>query len=667
MNRLGHVLALGAVLLAAAWLRLTHLDWDGYYHYHPDERYLGLVATTIEAPRDWAAAFRPHQSPFNPFYWAPGAVSPGIVVEQDEPRRFAYGHLPLYLGVAFGRLLESVGPDLARRLPSNWLLTRDLLNGAGRIEFHYLTAAGRALTGLVDVATVGLTYLIGRWAFRPAVGLLAAALLAVNVMHIQLAHFFTVDPYLTFFVTLALAFMLLALSRPHRSGLFFLLAGAAAGLAVGSKFTAVLLVVPLAVAAWLTPDVSRRRQGLAFAGALAAGLLAFGLTNPFAFLDLTCNAVTPAFALGPIAVPALDWRSCYLQNVSSQALMVRGVSDVPFVRQYASTLPYLYHLEMQLKWGMGPILALAAFAGLTWASLRALRSGWLENLRRRAWPAGLPRREVVLLAWALPFLLSTSALQVKFMRYLQPVTPILMVYAAAVLLSLRPGWLRGLAAGLTLLTTAGYALAFANMYQAPHPWLAASRWIFQNAEPGTTITAEAWDDPLPDNIELGGALQRRDQFELKTVNWLSGTGEADNSAKLMGNLEILAESDYLVLASNRNYGVIPRLPGRYPLSSQYYPRLMDGSLGFEAVHVVGRAPNLWGFQLKGDTFAWPGLNAPPLVSQYLESWPGLVIGRADESFTVYDHPLTIIFEKVEVLSAAKMAAAFEGVGADALP
>ncbi|MCI0397300.1 MAG: hypothetical protein L0322_20505, partial [Chloroflexi bacterium] len=179
---------LALILLGAAVLRLTGLDWDSYNHYHPDERYITWVGTTIEWPQDWSGALDPVRSGLNPFYWPADAVSEGIVVEQGEPRRFAYGHLPLYLGVAFTRLLERLGPAVGPRLPEDWLLTQDLLNQAGWIEFRHLTAASRALTALVDVGTVALLFWLGRRLYGPAVGLLAAGFLAVNVMHIQLAH-----------------------------------------------------------------------------------------------------------------------------------------------------------------------------------------------------------------------------------------------------------------------------------------------------------------------------------------------------------------------------------------------------------------------------------------------------------------------------------------------
>ena len=144
---------LALILLVAAVFRLTGIDWDDYHHYHPDERYITWVATTIEWPTDWQTAFSPQQSSINPFYWPPDAASPGIEVPQAEPRDFAYGHVPLYLGVLATRLMERIGPRLAPVFPDDWLLARDLFNQAELIEFRHLTAVARALTALFDVGT----------------------------------------------------------------------------------------------------------------------------------------------------------------------------------------------------------------------------------------------------------------------------------------------------------------------------------------------------------------------------------------------------------------------------------------------------------------------------------------------------------------------------------
>ncbi|HSM58437.1 MAG TPA: glycosyltransferase family 39 protein [Candidatus Sulfomarinibacteraceae bacterium] len=656
MKRWHSLLLLLIVLLAAA-LRLTGPDWDQYEHFHPDERYITWVATTIEAPEEWASAFSPHGSTFNPFYWPANASSQGVGVLQDEQRNFAYGHLPLYLGVAGTRLVEQVPPSVTQALPQRWLLTRDILNGAGHIEFRHLTAVARALTALVDMLTVVFVFLIGRHLYGTPVGLLAGGLLAVNVMHVQLAHFFTVDPYLTFFTVLALYALVRSAGRVGRLWPSLTLAALAIGLAIGSKFTAVMLFVPLAVVLVLHKGLDRAQAARRMLAAILLSFFVFALTNPFALLDWTCQVVTPSVELGPLTIPAVDWRSCYLDNVLSQSSMVRGGDAFPFTRQYADTLPYLYPVVMQLRWGMGPLLGLAAFTGFGWAVGRAATH--MPALRRRLGRtlAEAPRAtdaELVLLAWTVPYFLVTGSFYVKFMRYMQPLTPFLMIYAAALLLAIRPRALRYGAAGAVALAALVYAVAFVSMYQTPHPWISASQWIFRNVQPGALLLHEKWDDPLPSSLEVDGVRRRRQEYRQEEVDWLRGAGPADDLSKLRTNLTLLSEADYMVLSSNRGYGVLPRLPQLYPNSHQYHQLLLSGRLGFDVVFVTGRGPHLGPLEIWPDRFAAPGLKPPPLVASYLAQAPRVTLGPADESFTVYDQPLPIILRNTERLTAEEM-------------
>ncbi|MCB8926643.1 MAG: phospholipid carrier-dependent glycosyltransferase [Ardenticatenaceae bacterium] len=664
-------LGLGLILLIAAVFRFSGIDWDDYHHYHPDERYITWVATTIEWPADWQTAFSPQESSFNPFYWAPDAASEGIEVLQDQPRDFAYGHVPLYLGVIATRLMERVGPSLAPLFPDDWLFTRDILNRAELIEFRHLTAVSRALTALFDLGTVWLIFLLGRQVFSPQVGLLAAAFLAVNVMHIQLAHFFISDPYQTFFTVAALLFLIKAVGhRAHREKrdntdnrklftAYWLLASVCIGLAVGSKFSAILLVFPLLLAArWLG-----KRWDFWLGTAVFTAALTFFLTNPFAVLDFSCEVITPAMQIGPIHVPALDWGSCYLENIATQNNMVQGNGNIPFTRQYSDTRPYLYFIEMQLRWGMGWLLGLLAFGAFGWAIWQEIKRLEIGSLQLRDWRLKVsnlqsPVSNLLLLAWTVPLFFTTGGFFVKFMRYLQPLTPFLMLWAAAWLFSWRPKWLQWGVGTAVLLTTTLYALSFVNIYQQPHPWVAASEWLFRNAAPGSLTLSEQWDDSLPSTMSVDGEIRRRSEYPNAELTWLTGTGSNDDAEKLAANLELLAEADYVTILTNRVYGTVPRLPELYPVSSQYHALLFSGALGYEPVFVAGRYPTLFGWQLRPDTFGWPNVTPPPLVQSYQESQPGLNWGRADESFIVYDQPLTIIFENVERKTAVELQALF---------
>jgi len=653
------------IIVSAAFLRWTGLDWDGYYHFHPDERYIHWVATTIEWPDDWRTVFSPSESTFNPYYWSPHAESEGIVVEQDQPRKFAYGHLPLYLGVAATKLAGWLGETaVSNILPADWFLTTDILNTAGMVEFRHLAAVTRAITGLFDLGTVVFVFLLGRRMFSAEAGLLAATFLALNVMHIQLSHFFIVDPYLTFFTVAALYLMVKAQDKRQKlekgGAVWFVGAAVFVGLAVGAKFSAVMLFLPLAVTAWLGFGQKWIRWWIT---AVFIVFLTFFITNPFAVLDWSCEVITPAMAIGPVTFPRLNWASCYLDNISTQSVMVNGGGDIPFTRQYEGTLPYLYYIEMQIKWGMGPLLGILGFAGFAWAIWQFIKRLEIKDWRFWEWlPAQsliVNRQSLILFSWMIPFFLVTGSFYVKFMRYLQPLVPFLMLYGAAMVLSWRRVWWRRVVWGVTVMATAVYAFAFVSMYQTDHPWVTASEWIYDNVSLGSHILSEQWDDSLPISMAYDGEKRLRAEYPNQELTWLTGAGERDSGEKLAANLELLADADYLTLVTNRVYGVAPRLPESYPLSGQYHQLLFDGELGYELVWVNGRYPNLFQHYYLPDTFGWPGLTPPEGVERYLdESMPGFNGVRVDESFVVYDQPLTMIFRNVGRKTADEMSEYF---------
>ena len=541
------------ILILAAVLRFYGLDWDGGIGAHPDERYVVGVAESLR----W-----PHL--LNPFDVAPG---------------FAYGHVPLYLLALAAGLARGADPLLV----------------------------GRALAALFDLGTLALTFALGRRVYGEKVGLLAAALVALTVLHVQQAHFYTADVGLAFFVLGALLFAV-RLAESGRAGDAWL-AGAWAGLALGTKFSAALLVLPLGAAIYNCPVVpgepsARWKRGLAGGG---AALVAFALSNPFALLAF------PIF-----------WR-----NVAEQAAIARGVLDVPYTRQFHGSWPYLYPVAQQLRWGMGWPLGLVAFGGLAYGVWRAVR----QPPRRAEW---------VLLAWVVPGCAFFGALYAKFPRYLLPLTPLLALYAARMLSDLarqrtRGSRMRPLIYSLLLcflfLYSLLHCLAFAGLYRSPHPWEVASEWFYEHVGRGVVVAVEQWDHPLP--LETTGY----DVRELPVF-------DEDTPEKWAVMNEVLAEADYVIVASRRGYATLARWPARYPLTARYYRLLFEsgeGGLGFEPVACFGRSPRLGPLALVDDPAAGLDFSLPDLCRP--EALFVLRLGQLDESFVVYDHPQVVILQR----------------------
>jgi hypothetical protein len=99
--------------------------------------------------------------------------------------------------------------------------------------------------------------------------------------------------------------------------------------------------------------------------------------------------------------------------------------------------------------------------------------------------------------------------------------------------------------------------------------------------------------------------------------------------------------DYVVIASRRAYATLARTPERYPLTASYYKRLFEGELGFEPVACFGRIPGLGPIVLVDDPTSGLVFDLPRLCG--LKEYRWFRLGRLDESFVVYDHPLVLVF------------------------
>ena len=553
--------ALGAAVLAvAAALRFTGLDWDHGQHQHPDERFLSTVLTQIQPAPDLWTYFDPSGSPLSPF--------------NHDVSFFVYGTFPLFLVESLARLLGRNGYDEA-----------------------YLV--GRALSALFDLGTVLVVYLLGRRLLGPWPGLAAAALLALAVHSIQIAHFFAVDTFATFFATLTL--WLLVRYTKSRDARSLGLAGIAAGLAMASKLSTGLLLVLFAgwwALTWvregaLSDTWARRGAWLAHLGAFGvSAALTFRLFQPYAF----AQAWPWDWRLGPAFVNAL----------AQQQAIQSGTLDWPPGIQWAGATAWLYPLEQIVRWGVGPAFGLAALAGVG----LALVVWWRTGTHALALP----------LVWGGLNLLIFGAFVLKTMRYFHPVYPVLALATAWAFawgwerrarLGGLAGWGVGAALAAVLGATLLWALAFIQIYGRDHTRVAASAFIYANAPPGSTIVVEHWDDLLP--LPLEG--RNPDRFTLAQLR----VYDADREVKRAHLIETLSRADLVVLASDRGAATIPRMPQRYPLTGRYYTALGHGSLGFDLLARFESRPSLG-------------------------SW--VIDDRAaEEAFSVYDHPTVSIYAR----------------------
>ena len=632
LGRRTTTIALAAILVVALVLRLYGLNWDEGFGWtpHPDERAILFKVIEIEMPSlgDISVLLDAEQSPWNP-QW------------------FPYGSFPLYLL----KVVDSI---------------QGYVPGLGSDD---LRVPARAVSGLADVVTILVTYLIGRRLWSRGVGLLAAGLVTFSVIHIQLSHFFAVDTLMALFATATLYFLVRVIRRGQYSDSAF--AGLCIGLALATKVSVAPILAAYVVAHFiyvtgLVPDGAGRTMALfdrVRVGTIAALIGLFVLVG-------TVLVVQPyAF---------LDWSRFYADFVE-QSEMVRRIRDYPYTRQYIDTTPYFYHLQQLATWGLGLPLGIVAVAGCLHAAVKGMRvwysaaylivgivlpaailvlsSSMLATLVASAIAVGAivltvpirsseTRMDTVLLSWVVPYFLIVGAFDVKFMRYMIPIVPVLLLFGSRMLVDV---WLwarrapAGARAALLALFLAGLAatvffgVAYTGIYAEPHPAVRASEWIQGNVPRGSVILKEHWEEGLPSLYD----------YEIEELPIYEG----DQPSKFRRMSELLSEADYMTLYSNRLYGTVSRLPDRYPVSREYYRQLFTGELGYTLEAYFTSYPNLMGVGFVDETFERPGLPVPGALAEERPHPVSLNLGYADESFSVYDHPKVLVFRNVERLDA----------------
>ncbi|MGD0565971.1 MAG: DUF2298 domain-containing protein, partial [Candidatus Goldiibacteriota bacterium] len=554
------------IMISAIFMRLYQPDWYNDRQFHPDERW--IVSSAVPSLKGWG----------------------------DMPIGLQYGSLPLYILSTYRGIVEKIRDGIFHNMDMN---------------AAYIGGA-RAISGLFDSGTIVFVFLTCLLLFEPGIALLASALLAFTVLHIHSSHFFTVDTFVTFFVSGLIYFA----ARIYKKGgiLNYILAGAFYGMALASKTAAIPFALAV-IAAHLfrffsitgtnKSAKSKRLELWVYLGwASLAAFIVFFICMPHALLDF----------------------QKFTQDQNEQKrILVTGEADVPYNRQYINTTPYLFYIKNLVLYTMGIPYGIAAFTALAFYIFMFF-AGLKNKIIRDKGPA-------IILAGVIPYFLVVGMSFAKFNRYMLLFTPFLAILTAKFLFDigayLKNKLIGRVITAVVLLGAMFYGIAFMNVYKNPHSWVDASRWMFanvQNTQPNpdgktmrrTRVLNEMWGDDLPVWVNGHGA---EDYDNLK---W--NLQEPDSPNKIEELSSMLTYTDYVVMADKRAYGTYQRIPQKYPLNYFYYSTMIKN-------------PDLFGYSKVYDRVFYP-------------SFLGIDIkdDKADESFQLYDHPRVYIFKNEKHLT-----------------
>ena len=630
---------LAAIVVVALALRLHGLNWDDGNGFHPDERDIYMrsdcmYALLTDAPHAPTCGYLNDQPEAEPGL---GGLRYFFDAERSplNPHWFPLGSILIYVLVFLRSFVE-------------------LFTDVGGFDMRY---AGRTLSALADVGSVLMVFVLGRRLYGRNVGLLAAGLTALAVIHVQHSHFYRPETF-TVLLTLASIWATLRMVEKRRLRDSVLL-GVILGLALAPKVNVLPLLAPLVLgygyrildeAEGLWDEITAETVVRVIGHAILAGVVAlavFFVTTPYAFIDI----------------------NGFVGDVMLQTRMAREAGFFPFTVQYVDTPAFLYQIRQTTVWGLGVPLGIVAWLAIPFTVLMVFTD------RRHL------RGDLILLVWVIPSLIFFETFEVRFLRYLFPLMPVMILLASRMMLwslertgdpfhriaasgreavsALRqyrivPGpWLTTLGVAfvvavpiVVILATAFYSLAFQRVYANEHPANQASEWVRYEVPRSTPLVLDNhWDEFLP------GLYGRN--------TWQFPLYEHDTRAKMEELGDRLAESEYLIFYSARPYASAARDPERLPYSYNYYHLLFSGELGYRLHREFTNNPSLAGVQFRDDALAYSGLHSPvPEASSQGANFT-LNLGYADDNVSGYDHPRVLVFrndERLDALSLRKLLA-----------
>jgi len=479
---------------------------------------------------------------------------------QLNPHFFAYGGFSVYLYRAAADLLVFITKQTV------WIM-----------DWGHINIVGRFFSATFSILTVIPLYFLAKRVFNKSAALLAVSFFVFCVSSIQMAHFAVTESLLTFEGIILALLSLWIFEKPtwYKSVIVGIVFGISLATKTSAASLAVMPFLALLFAGW-TKKTSRVKIPLFF---ILFGILAcvfFFIFSPYTILD----------------------SKDFLDSMHYESGVATGSIPVVYTLQFNHTLPYLFQIT-NFFWQMGLITPFAVVGFLVYLFV---------GVKTKKYPL------LIFLSFPLIYFGYVGSWHTKFIRYMMPIIPFLLIIGSAFLIDIRTKrlLLGNILITLLIITTNLWAIAFFSIYTVPQTRLQASIWTYSHIPYGKKILTEQWDDGLP--IGIGEYNQGLYVTEGMAIY------DTDNAAKLLYYGTTLSHADYIILNSRRLYGTLIHLTDLYPLTSKYYKYLFAGKLGYKEVADFTSYPNLLGLQINDDS--------------------------SEETLQVYDHPKVRIFKNV---------------------
>lgn len=486
------------------------------------------------------------------------AVSRIRFFSQLNPDFFAYGGFLIYLYRATGEILVRITNN------ANWVY-----------DWGHINIIGRFYSALFSTITIPLIFFLANNIFNKKVAVISALITAFTASFIQTSHFGITENFL---VLISLLTCLSAIKMLKTGKLkYYILSAFLVGLGAATKTTALSLIIfPLAAhilnITKLPYNFVKRIYSIMIF--MIIGFSVFTIFSPYTFLR---------------------WEK-FMESMRYESGVALGALPVPYTLQFTNTTPYSFQIKNFL-WQMSPI---------SYFLIPAFILAVLNIIKTKN------HKLILFLSFPLIYFLYVGHWHTKFIRFMLPTMPFIIILISYFLLELRKKTkaLGKLLLIISIFPAIIWGLAFFSIYTKEQTRITASRWIYANIPSNSKLLGEHWDDGLP--ITIGSSYPSKYNIKQLTIY------EPDNNEKVNYYADKLSNADYLIINSRRLYGTLINLPDKYPITSRYYKLLFANKLGYEKVAEFSSYPSIFGIDINDD--------------------------QSEETFQVYDHPKVIVFK-----------------------
>ena len=275
----------------------------------------------------------------------------------------------------------------------------------------------------------------------------------------------------------------------------------------------------------------------------------------------------------------------FISSINYESEVALGKSLVFYTRQFFNTEPFYFQFTKVFPYVLGwPVFILG--------SLDFLMLSWKD-------------KKINLLRFAfLIYFIPSAMIYAKWSRFMAPILPLITIFAALFLLRIK---IINFITIIIVIIAILPGIAYLSVYQTPDIRFQASDWIYKNIPNNSYIlseTANVVDIPFSN-----GTIEQSNNYSVISFNFY----DLDVNGQLQQELkEHIKKADYIFVPSRRIF--INHSKEKYPLLNKYYEDLFSGKLGFKKI---------------------------------AEFSSGLNDEQAEETWTVFDHPVIRIYKRVK--------------------